>query len=226
MIPKNIHLIFLGKDKPLNELFAQCIKRINDFHPLWNIRLYNEDDALAILNQYLPDFISAYTSLKYDIQRADFLRFALVYIYGGFYLDLDMYCNKSLDDLLDNRIVLGEEKTISVEEQNCLNLEHRLRIANYMFGGIQGHEFWLSAMMVLASRAEAPIHSQQDIVDITGPGLLTDYYHENKDLYPEILLLRNTTRRCIQPYHNAISCHFGEYAAHFHQGSWRMDISV
>ncbi|MDR2954105.1 MAG: glycoside transferase family 32 [Prevotella sp.] len=224
MIPKNIHLVFLSKNEPFPELFTNCMKLIKEYHPSWNIYLYDKDDADRIMKEHLPDFLPAYNSLKYDVQRADFLRLALVYIYGGFYMDLDMFCLKSLDELLKYQVVLGEEKTICIEEQKSLNLQHRLRIANYMFGGIAYHEFWLSTMKLLASRANIPIESQQDIVDKTGPGLLTDLYHEMVNTHPEIMLLRNTTRRCMQPYHNDISCHFGEYAAHLHSGTWRGSI--
>lgn len=225
MIPKNIHLVFLNKEEEYPSVFSNCIQRIEELHCEWNINVYNKDDAQNILEENLPQYLSAYNQFKYDVQRADFLRLALVYIYGGFYMDMDIMCLKPLDKLLHNQIVLAEEKTISVEEQTALGLHNRLRIANYMFGGESGQEFWLLAIKRFAERANTPILSQQDIVDITGPGLLTDLYHEAKDSYPEITLLENKTKRCLQPYHNAISCHFGDYAAHLHTGTWRKTVN-
>ena len=90
MIPKNIHLIFLRKDEPFPELFEKCKQEIQVNHPDWNIRLYNKDDAQDILNQDLPEYIEAYNAFYHNVQKADFLRLALVYLYGGFYMDLDM----------------------------------------------------------------------------------------------------------------------------------------
>ncbi|MCS2766771.1 hypothetical protein NXV33_19760 [Bacteroides thetaiotaomicron] len=64
----------------------------------------------------------------------------------------------------------------------------------------------------MAERATIILKSQQEILDITGPGLLTDTYWDNYGMYTDITLLRNTDKRCRQPYHNEISCHFGDYA--------------
>ena len=112
MIPKNIHLIFLRKDEPFPELFEKCKQEIQVNHPDWNIRLYNKDDAQDILNQDLPEYIEAYNAFYHNVQKADFLRLALVYLYGGFYMDLDMLSLKPLDELRKYNLVLGEEKIL------------------------------------------------------------------------------------------------------------------
>ncbi len=224
MISKNIHLIFLRKDEPFPELFEKCKQEIQVNHPDWNIRLYNKDDAQDILNQDLPEYIEAYNAFYHNVQKADFLRLALVYLYGGFYMDLDMLSLKPLDELRKYNLVLGEEKIVCQAEQEALNLRYRLRIANYMFGGIPKHPFLRRIMDEMAERATIILKSQQEILDITGPGLLTDTYWDNYGMYPDITLLRNTDKRCRQPYHNEISCHFGDYAAHLHAGTWRTGI--
>lgn len=221
MIPENIHLVFLRKDEAFPTLFEECKRRIQDNHPFWNIRLYNEEDASRILRTYMPEYIEPYNQFQHNVQKADFLRIALVYLYGGFYMDLDMLILKPLDDLKEQSLVLAEEKTIGMEEQEALNLKHRLRIANYMFGGIPKHPFLLKMMNEMAQRASLAIRSQQDILDITGPGLLTDTYWDTYLKFPDIILLRNTDKRCRQPCHNEIACHFGDYAAHLHAGTWR-----
>lgn len=221
MIPKNIHLVFLRKDEEFPRLFEECKQRIQDHHPSWNIRLYNEDDAFQIIKMHMPEYIEAYKLFVHNVQKADFLRIVLVYLYGGFYMDLDMLSLKPLDNLRMYHLVLAEEKTVSKEEQNALNLTYRLRIANYMFGGIPKHPFWLKMIDEMAQRASLVIHSQQDILDITGPGLLTDIYWDTYKKFSDIVLLRNKDKKCKQPYHDEIACHFGDYAAHLHAGTWR-----
>lgn len=230
MIPNTIHLIFLRdhklSPKPFPELFSNCMQRIKEMHPSWDVHLHNEQDALEVLEKQLPQYMEAYNSFKYNIQKVDFIRIAFLFIYGGFYMDLDMLCLKSLDSLRDRQLVLGEEKTISEAEQKALKLKNRLRIANYMFGGVAGHPFWLLLMKNMAALSTQEINTQQELLDITGPGLVTDLYHEHSGLYPDITLLRNTSKECIHPAHHEISCHFGEYAAHLHAGSWRTEILV
>lgn len=221
MIPDNIHLIFLRKDETFPQLFEECKRKTHEDHPSWNIRLYNEDDASLILKSYLPEYVESYNRFTHNVQKADFLRIALVYLYGGFYMDLDMLSLKPLDDLREHTLVLAEEKTIGKEEQAALSLKYHLRIANYMFGGIPKHPFLLKMMNKMAHRASLTIRSQQDILDITGPGLLTDTYWDTYQDFPDIVLLRNIDKRCRQPYHTEIACHFGDYAAHLHTGTWR-----
>lgn len=226
MIPKNIHLIYIRDTKEYPVPFHEYINKIKEFHMSWNIRLYDKDDALKILKEHLPQCVEPYQKLKYNIQKADFLRIALVYIYGGFYMDLDMVCLKPLDDLLNHKVVLGQEKMMSLEDRQRLGLIHELRVANYMFGGEPGQDFYHNLMKQFIAFAELPVNNQEDMLENTGPGLLTNFYHENKHKYPEICLLMNTDRKCMHSWHNEIACHFGDYAAHLHAGSWRNDVPV
>lgn len=230
MIPKIIHLIFMREDnsfpKPFPELFSNCMQRIKSMHPSWDIYLHNEQNAQEILEKHLPQYIEAYNAFQYNIQKVDFIRIAFLFIYGGFYMDLDILCLKPLDELRNRTLVLGEEKTISEAEQQALGLKNSLRIANYMFGGVAGHPFWSLLLENMAALSTQEINTQQELLDITGPGLVTDLYHEYSGSYPDITLLRNTSRECIHPNHDDISCHFGEYAAHLHVGSWRTELHV
>ena len=221
---KNIHLIFLRKDEAIPYLFKDCEKRIRDMHSSWNVVRWNEDTGILFLRQSLPEYIGAYLSFPHNIQKADFLRLALVYALGGFYLDLDMLPLRPLDNLTDCSLVLAEEKTIGETEQRTLNLKYRTRIANYMFGGAKGHPFLRHVMNVMAQRAPLTITSQQEILDITGPGLLTDTYWDNVSLYPDITLLRSEGKYHEFPNGHRESCLFGNYAVHLHTGTWRKGI--
>ena len=63
-----------------------------------------------------------------------------------------------------------------------------------MFGGIPKHPFLHRIMDEMAERATIILKSQQEILDITGPGLLTDTYWDNYGMYTDITLLRNTDK--------------------------------
>lgn len=224
-IPSIIHLIFLRKTEPFPALFNRCEMRIRAIHPSWNVRRIDEDYALCFLQEYLPEYIGAYGQFKHNVQRADFLRLALVYVFGGFYMDLDMLALTPLDDLRSHSLVLGEEKTVSQEEKARLGLKHDKRIANYMFGAEPRHPFMKCVMERMMEFSTVPIHSQQELLDTTGPGLLTDMYWDNVDKFQDITLLENRERWCLVPGHHEISCHFGDYAAHLHAGTWRKEFN-
>lgn len=222
--PKNIHLVFLRRDEVIPALFHTCEKHIREMHPSWNIVRWNEENGMLYLKEKLPEYLDAYASFAHNVQRADFLRLALVYGLGGFYMDMDMYPLQPLDDLLVHDMVLAEEMYVSEAIQKRLNLKYRMRIANYMFGGKAGHPFLHRLMDSMAERATTEIKTQQEILDVTGPGLLTDTYWDNKDTYPDITLLRNEGQYVKMPDGRRETCLFGAYAVHLHAGTWRKEI--
>lgn len=220
-IPKKIHFIFLAKNETMPEIFNYCFKRAKQLHPDWEINFYNEDDALQIVERHFPELETLYLSYPLNIQRADILRMLLVYLYGGFYLDLDIYCLKKLDPLLKFNVVLGEEKHLKREVCTALGLKNPKRIANYMFGSAPKHPFWLDLLNKIMEKSSIEIKSENDVLESTGPGLLTDFYHSRANAYKDIVLLTNKDRFCLNESHKEVACHFGNYAAHLHTGTWR-----
>lgn len=92
-IPKKIHLIWLGGNKPLwTEYIVNEIKRIN-----FDYEVIEWDDSnidFVLDNQTLFDQCENLGS------KSDILRFELLYRYGGIYLDYDNLVIKKFDDLL------------------------------------------------------------------------------------------------------------------------------
>lgn len=220
-IPARIHFIFLSKTEAVHPAFEACIEAVQQLHPSWEIKRYNEDDAQAILSTHLPELLPIYNSYTHRVQRSDILRVILVYLFGGFYMDMDMFPLKSLDELLDHDLVLGKERILSDDELNHLEARHRFRIGNYMFGGKPRHPFWLSFLKESIKYSQQKVQYENDIIRSTGPELLTNVYHSHKKKYKNITILDNSDRMCITLWHDCLGCHFGSYAGHLHTGTWR-----
>jgi len=220
-IPATIHLVFLSKSEKYPEVFVICIERIKALHPQWEIKIYNEDDAIEIITQYLPYLLPLYNSYTHLVQRADMFRVILVYLFGGFYLDMDMYCLKPLDDLRRFKLILGEEKTLPADVCNQLGLKEQVRVANYMFGSSAGHPFWLFFLRAALKSSFKKIVTENDILETTGPGLLSNLFGQQKNIFRDVVLLENKDRDCLAEKSHKVSCYFGNYAAHLHQGTWR-----
>jgi len=216
IIPRNIHLI--NKTQEIQESYQPYFNSIKEFHPQWNIKIYDDGEARRIVADEMPEMLETYDGYLHDIQRADLFRLIVVYLYGGFYMDLDMLSLRNMDDLCSNQVVLGEEKTMTAEECRIAGLDHQLRIANYMFGAVPRHPFLIHVINTLADMRHREIINEDDILESTGPGLLTRIYHQYKD--SDLTLLLNKNRKCMK-WCDTISCHFGDYAAHFHHGNWR-----
>ncbi|WP_160713065.1 glycosyltransferase [Chitinophaga solisilvae] len=219
MIPKVIHLTYAGGKLP--PLYRQCIRRAKKLHAAWQFKIYDDAAARQVLEQQMPVLLPVYDGYPTAIQRADMFRVVVVYLFGGFYLDMDMYCHTPLDELCHFQLVLAEEKVLSEEECGALGHLHRSRIANYMFGSMPQHPFWPTLLNAMIARYRTAVSSERDILETTGPGLLTDIYHQSAALKEQIWLLRNPGTPCINECCGGLSCHFGTYASHYHGGSWR-----
>lgn len=219
-IPKIIHLI--GKTKIIPSQFIFFTDRMKKMHPKWEIIVWDDDTALSIVDKYFSEWKETYLSYPKAIQRADIYRVMIVYLKGGFYMDMDMFCLKALDELCNHEIVLGIEKTLTSTETLHLNHIYPIRIANYMFGSKPRHSLWLDFLNEAKSKSNCSIKKENDVLETTGPGLLTNIFHKVKHKYNNIVLLENNEMPCPQSCGQA-SCHFGHYAAHHHVGSWRWE---
>jgi hypothetical protein len=91
-IPRIFHRIWLGG--PMPEEFVRFGKTFEHLHPDWEMRLWNERNLPQLRNQVAFDAAPSFA------QKADILRYELLFAQGGVYLDTDFECLKPLDELL------------------------------------------------------------------------------------------------------------------------------
>lgn len=105
MIPKVIHYCWFGKNqKP--ELALKCINSWKKKCPNYEIVEWNEENY-EITNA--PLYVrQAYEEKKWAFVT-DYIRLAVIYEYGGIYLDTDVELKKSLDDFLHYNAYFGFE---------------------------------------------------------------------------------------------------------------------
>ncbi|HSC35960.1 MAG TPA: glycosyltransferase [Thermodesulfobacteriota bacterium] len=215
-IPRIIHQTYKSYDIPSR--CESCRESVISLHPGWEYKFYDDSACREAVIRHFPSFLPVYDRAAL-IQKTDIFRVIAVYGEGGFYLDLDMECIYPLDDLCEFRCVFGEEMILTEEEAAELGNRHGLRIANYMFGSEPGHPFLLRILKKMADESRREINTENDILESTGPGLVTNVYHEFKHKHRDVALLRNIDRIC--PVTRGVSCYFGNHARHIHLSSWR-----
>jgi len=221
-IPRIIHLISPGKEPPVK--YSDTVARMRQLHPAWEIKIWDDATVSSTVALFFPDWMDAFTGYALPVQKTDIFRVMAVYLYGGFYLDMDINCLAELDGLCIHGMVLGIEKILSPQQCDRLGHVYPVRIANYMFGSKPGHAFWLDFLREAKTRSGVKIRRESEVLESTGPGLLTAVYHTNAYRYTDITLLANPDKACPGSCGPA-SCHFGEYAAHLHFGSWRWETA-
>ena len=94
-IPKIIHYIWMGEN-PIPNNHLKYMESWKKHCPDYEIKLWNERNYDIEMNKYA---FEAYKAGKYSF-ASDYMRLAIVYEYGGIYLDTDVELLKNLDDLL------------------------------------------------------------------------------------------------------------------------------
>lgn len=153
-IPKIIHQIWLG-DKPKPEYYKRfrdtwLIKNPDFEYILWDDGKVKD---LKLINQKL------YNSISNPGAKSDVLRYELLYIFGGIYVDTDFECLKSVpNDLLKLNYVA------------CMQFENKPQIGNSIIFGQKNSQEILD---IIRSCKRPREESTDDIMNCTGPYMLT-----------------------------------------------------
>ncbi len=136
-IPKHIHQVWIGPNKPpwvwLNSFRQQFMAQ----HPDWQYTLWREEDiaGLTLINR------QQYQQESGLAGKVDILRYELLYQFGGVYIDADMQWlnDKSLDHLLEDVGTSG----IFVGREN------HMMLANSVIGAAAANPILALVMKVL-----------------------------------------------------------------------------
>jgi len=98
LIPKIIHQVWINdswKDPSLKRDVPEAWKKSQQewqrLHPDWTYILWTDDLVLPYLEKNYPEYVDFYKNYEYLIQRADMIRYFILYDFGGVYCDLDLY---------------------------------------------------------------------------------------------------------------------------------------
>ena len=108
-IPKVIHQFWDGDGVPA--FFKDKILSWVDQHPAWEYWFWSASDVRLLLTRcFPPQYLQLYKNYPYTVNRADAMRYFVLYTFGGLYLDLDMVALRPNDGLLGSApCVLTEE---------------------------------------------------------------------------------------------------------------------
>lgn len=204
---------YLWNFKPAeaNKIPMECIGHNERFTGQYNIVTPDEIEPLV---KYYPDMGKIWDKIPHWIIKADLGRLLYIYFNGNFYFDVDCAIRKSIKInaekflMLFTECILGDVNQLGPRE--CKNPENVLRVANYAFGtNVIRHPFLnevilecIDRLAFLISLAKTHL-TQQDILWVCGPDVITTVFHQSRVRYPDLILMDTT---CL---------------AHLCHGSWR-----
>lgn len=176
MIPKNINFVWIDKNNSKsrkipdkNNMYLNTWKVNN---PDFNIKIWFNDDIYKLLNEVDPKYLSFYDNIKTTICKCDFIRMIIVYFVGGIYSDLDFFCLRSLNGLIQNKPYLFFQE---VPEHHFDGIK---RLCNGFFASAKNNPFILGWIEYIMSNWEEPKNAD-DIMAMTGPVGFQKYYETN-----------------------------------------------
>ena len=94
VIPRQFHRIWVG-DAPLPDQFVEYGKTWLAHHPGWKMRTWTDD---SLPSSVRPE---ALDRRRHPNERANILKYELLRLYGGVYIDMDFECLRSIEELIE-----------------------------------------------------------------------------------------------------------------------------
>ena len=179
VIPKIIHQIWIGDLKFQKKKFIGNINSWKSKNPSYTYLFHDNSRAKKLLSFY-PKIKKIYNNLLIPVQKADLLRYLIIYHYGGFYADLDTFCKKSLDKTLQKR---GAEMVFGIDK-----IPGKHEYIQWCFGCISRQNLLLEIIEEIRRRVHlTPPNIENLLMDkytywLTGPQVFTkvmDRYFKN-----------------------------------------------
>ncbi len=197
MIPPKIHQIWLQGKKNVPPKLQVYSTKWKDFNPDFEYVLWDDE---KIINEILPSFPERYGKIyatyPHLIQRADFGRYLILFLFGGIYVDMDMRPVQPLRELylrLRNcEIIFGKTNNRVLDRLVFRAFGSSPDGANNAVIMCKPHsrimESIITECSLMSNSVWKNVNKQLYIQKSTGPGLIGKVI-ERPDIKPAITLL-------------------------------------
>ncbi|MDD3038885.1 glycosyltransferase family 32 protein [Bacteroides sp.] len=224
-IPRIIHQTWKNED--ILSPFDQLSQTWKEFLPDWEYILWTDEMNREFVCEHFPEFTEKYDAYPCNIQRADAIRYLLLKVYGGLYVDMDFECLENIEFLLKGAdFIAGKEPDWHAKR---FGLKHI--ICNAFMASTPNNDFinFVTERLINYPGGRV-VNNGFDILNSTGPFLLTHAY----DAFPQEENVRILESKTIYPIvqgevdrikNNQISKEMEErinqaHAIHYFYGTW------
>ena len=175
-IPKIIHLTY--KDHNIPASWKSTIPAWKKYNPDWEIRFWTDDDNRKLIETKYTWFLHVYDSYEYGIQRADAIRYFILYTYGGIYSDMDIEPTKNFNKLFTKK---------TDQEVYLIKSPQLSYVTNCFMASKPKTKFWEDVFKEMKEVAKSPsifwVGKHWTVMNTTGPIMINKVYrnYKNKD---------------------------------------------
>jgi mannosyltransferase OCH1-like enzyme len=214
------------KSTTLPSPFDELSKTWKTYHPDWEYILWTDDMNREFIKENYPHFLAKYDQYPNNIQRVDAFRYCVLNKMGGLYVDLDFECLENIECLLENQsCVIGKEPQFHAQRFN-----RSMILCNAFMASSPGDKFMEFVCNKVISHPNIEVKSPIDVLNSTGPFILTDSYHEyqskdevrileSADIYPVTMF--ETDKLLQETIPDELQSRIDKaYAIHYFLGNW------
>jgi mannosyltransferase OCH1-like enzyme len=176
--PKIVFQTWKTTDVP--DAWKEGQRSVQAVNPDFQYVLLTDADNRCIISTYFPWYLDTYDAFEFGIQRADAIRYAVMYLWGGIYLDLDYVALRPFRDLRLRRPI-GLVDTHNFARTTT----------NSFLVSVPRQRFWLDCL--LETMKPAPWYARMffkslRVLETTGPNMLhrVTRRYESKDTFEKL----------------------------------------
>lgn len=181
--PKIIHQVFGLWDTHIPKQIQKRIDKWKELHKDYEYILWDRKKCRTFLKEKYEWFLPIYDSYPYAVQKADSIRYFILYEYGGIYSDIDLEPYKCLTSLLNK-----------YKHKNCIlyRSANSDMITNDFMISKPGNVFWKKVFNELILKYNfRSVSKHLTIMYSTGP-LLLDYIYETLSKKQKLVYIINS----------------------------------
>ena len=228
---KLIHFIWLQGRAHMAEhdpALERYVQSWDVYFPQWPKVFWDETEIKGLLGEKYPQAMEIYDKLPSFAAKADLARYAILYTFGGMYVDTDMECLENFECLfrpgMDFYVTLNDR-------QLFLEATFGARINNaWMYAVQPGFPALLDLVNSISRKGHKPSNSMRWIMTVTGPRAFAAALKPYDDRVGKIafMLLEPVTptfRHLDADGKGALRAFPYAYAAHHSRMSWTTPLT-
>lgn len=184
LIPKKIFQSW--KTKNLPPKIQENVQKIKELNPEYEYHLFDDNDCRELLRTYFGNnYANAFDELIPGAFKCDFWRYAVMYVYGGVYLDMDITPLVPFRDMLTDK-----DEFVSIVDITHFSTPgiYQAFIASRPLHDIMRYSLQLAFANIITKRSDM---LGVDTLSITGPGVVL--------VATNLFLEKTDTTECVKP---------------------------
>jgi mannosyltransferase OCH1-like enzyme len=221
-----IHQIWVYGIIPSRRETMKQYKKLKIYRDSWKIKNptwchieWNKEMCNDLMKNIYPEHMEMYKKYTYEIQRCDAIRYFILYRYGGWYADMDYYCNRPVDEALKEY----QGDILLTQTPNTVIGQNEDHVSNSLIYSIPNQPFWRQFMLDLERNQKMPYYYSKHITVMftTGPGILNRVYSRYKYKYK----IKSLPWKLFHPYGikddiRSVNLSPDIFTAHVSKGLW------